>query len=93
MTTRCPETEEKCGAFGDGSRNGLSGFVRGASTLDHGIQSSAGEAGCTDKTLCRLEEGLEVCLVVECAIGFGRAVIETLVDSRRCGKRCREGDN
>jgi hypothetical protein len=33
LTTRCPETEEKSGAFGDGSRNGLSGFVGGATTL------------------------------------------------------------
>jgi hypothetical protein len=62
-------------------------------TYNHCVQSSTGESRRANKSLCRLKEGLEVSLVVEAAIGLGRSVIEALVDSSRCGKRGRKGND
>lgn len=55
-------------------------------TYNHGVQSSTGESRRADQALCRLEEGLEVGLVVERAIRFGGTIVEALVDGSRCGK-------
>ena len=111
MSTRGPETEKQGGAFGNGSRNGLGGFVgrasslleecqllhlgRGenASTYDHGVQTSTGEARGADEVLGRLEEGLEVGLQSDSnAIRLGRAIVEALVDGGGGGERSREGE-
>jgi hypothetical protein len=67
FSTRGPETEQEGCVFGNGSGNGLCGFVGRASSLDHGVQAGTGEARGAYEVLGRLEKALEVGLVSECS--------------------------
>lgn len=80
VVTGSPHTQQETSALRDGSRNGLNGGVGGAA-LNHGVETSAGEAAVgTDEVLGGFEFGLEISLVHAASISLGRAIVEALVD-------------
>jgi len=64
----------------------------GASTYNHGVQTSTAEARGANETLGRLEFILVVGLILERTVGVGWTVVESLVDSEGSRDRCRKGE-
>lgn len=92
VTTGGPETEQQGSLLLNGGLNSLNGSVGGA-TLNHSVQTGAGEAGSANQVLSVLELGNEVGLVAGATILIGRAIVETLVGGLSRGNGQSQSEN
>jgi len=87
-----PETQQKGGVLSNGGGNSLDRVLAGTA-LDHGVETSTGEARGANEVLGGLKLGLEVGLVLAAAIDLGGAVVEALVGGLGSRQRHGEGEN
>ena len=84
VTAGGPETQQQSNLLLNGGLDSLDGGV-GGTTLDHGVETSAGEGAVgVLQLLGVLELGDEVGLVASATILVGGAVVETLVSGLSC---------
>lgn len=89
--TRSPKTKEHAGLGLDSSRNSRDGLVR-CTALDHGVQTSTGEATVgTIKTSSSFELVLEIGLALDTTICKGGTVVEALESSTGSTSGCSHG--